>query len=369
MEKLKVMHVVTTDKLSGAEKVVLDIESNLDKERFLPFALCKGGDLKDLYENAGIKTYVADLSSLNPREIKKLKAYLKESSIDILHAHDVKASIAARIASKGLNIPVISHMHSSYPWLEGMSPLKYIDAFYRGSYKLSIACSDMVKEHYLKYNKKISKDKIKVLNNSFNFNELKGKSIIPKEEMRHKLNIKNDTYVFGFLGRLLDIKGVDLLINSFNEISKKIPESMLVIVGDGSERERLEAMVKDYGLEKKVLFEGYQKDVYSYLNMFDTFILPSKLEGLPMAVLEAMAMKIPVISTPVAGVKNLIKDNYNGIILKTRDEKSLYEAMTKMYYLKDERNIMVENAYKYLFENYNIDIYMNNLQNIYKNIV
>ncbi len=91
--------------------------------------------------------------------------------------------------------------------------------------------------------------------------------------------------------------------------------------------------------------------------------------SLPMAVLEAMAMKIPVISTPVAGVKNLIKDNYNGIILKTRDEKSLYEAMTKMYYLKDERNIMVENAYKYLFENYNIDIYMNNLQNIYKNIV
>ncbi|WP_032122693.1 glycosyltransferase [Clostridium amazonitimonense] len=368
MNKIKVMQVVTTDKLSGAEKVVLDIENNLDKDRFEALALCAGGELKDLYEKSGIKTYVADLSSLKPGEIKKFRDYLKENPVDILHGHDVKASIGAYIASKGLGIPVISHLHSSYPWLQGASPLKYIDRFYRKKYKLSIACSHMVKEHYLNYNKAVSEDNMKVLNNSFNFNELKEKVILPKEEMRSRLNIKENPFIFGFLGRLLDIKGADLLIDTFNKISKDIPESLLVIVGDGPEREKLESMVKNYGLGDKVLFEGYQKDVYSYLNLFDCFILPSKLEGLPMAVLEAMAMRVPVISTPVAGVKTLIKDGFNGIILKERDETNLYEAMIKVHSSEDNRTALAENAYKYLVENYNIDIYMEKLQKIYEGI-
>lgn len=369
MDKIKVLHIVATGTLSGAEKVVLDICTNLNRDRFEPVVVCAGEELKGYYANNEIEAHIIDISKLNPIEIRRLKNLIKEKNIDIVHGHDIKASISGYLASKRFKIPVISHMHASYYWMQKPSPLKLMDRYFRKKYSLSIAVSEMARNYYLTHNNTINPESIITLNNAFNFNELEKAKLQDSVNFKERLGIDRNKFIYGFLGRLIEIKGADLMIDSFNIVQKKKENTVLLIVGDGPEREKLEEKVRGYGISDKVIFTGYQKNVYDYMNIFDCFILPSITEGLPIAVLEAMAMKKTVISTPVAGLKDLMKDGYNGLILEERTEEALAEAMLTVYEKPELSRQMAENAYSFLYENYNINRYIERLENIYSRFV
>jgi glycosyltransferase involved in cell wall biosynthesis len=366
---LRVLHIVANGKLSGAEKVVLDICTNLDREKFCPVAVCGEGELPGQYSRNGVETYVVDVSNLKFSEIRKLHSLIGEKNIDIVHGHDVKASIAGYLASRKFGKPVISHIHASYPWICNLGPLKIIDSIFRNRYSFTVACSKMAMEYYLQNNRKVDKSKVTYLNNCFNFNEFEKLETRNKDSLKREMGIKEGTFIYGFLGRLLEGKGADLMIESFNEIQKGKPEVLLLIVGDGPERGRLEEQVKKYEIGDKVIFAGFQRRPYDYMNLFDCFILPSVSEGLPIAVLEAMAMKKTVISTPVAGLKDLMKDGYNGIVLNKRTKAELMEAMDRIYGDKAYGEKLAVNAYNYLLQNYNINDYMKSLEKLYLDII
>jgi glycosyltransferase involved in cell wall biosynthesis len=364
-KKIRVLHIVANGTLSGAEKVVSDICTNLHKERFAPFAVCSGEDLKNYYSQRGIETSIIDVNSLRPDKINVLRNLIKKNNIDLVHGHDVKSSIAGHLAAASLKIPVISHIHASYPWLQKTGTLKIIDGFFRNKYSLSIACSQMAMDYYLQHNKKVKANNIVYLNNSFNFNEFESVNIKEGGALKKELGISDDTFIYGFLGRLLEGKGADLLIESFYELQKKREKIFLLIVGDGPERLKLNAMINNYNLSSKVKFMGFQKNPYDFLNIFHCFILPSVTEGLPIAVLEAMAMKKTVISTPVAGLKNLMKNGYNGLVLENRSKEELIAAMDKLYCDKNFNIRLAENAYSYIYENYHINNYIKKLEEYY----
>jgi glycosyltransferase involved in cell wall biosynthesis len=359
---------VATGRLSGAEKVVSDICTNLNSE-FTPVVVCSGEELSNYYMDKGIKSEIIDISKLSIFEIKKLKKLIIKENINLIHAHDVKASIAAYLAGSSLRIPVVSHIHVTYLWMKKLSPLKFIDKYFRNKYNVSLACSELVRDFYLENNNKIDKDKIIFLDNAFNFNEFNKISPRDAKEFKRELNIEGDIFVYGYLGRLLEVKGADLMIDSFYQIQKKLDKVMLLIVGDGPEREKLQSLVDGYGINDKVIFTGYRKNVYDYMNIFNCFILPSVREGLPIAVLEAMAMRKPVITTPVAGLKKLIKNGFNGIMLEQRTKEKLYEAMVDINVNRDLGNSISENAYNYLYEHYHIDRYVRNVENLYRHVI
>lgn len=367
MKVKKVLHILATGKLSGAEKVVSDICTNLD-ERYEPIIVCSGDPLKQYYEEKGIKTYEADISKLNPKQIKRIKEIVESEQIDIIHGHDIKASIAGYLASGKSKIPTISHMHVTYLWMKKFGPFKVMDAWFRNKYSLSIACSEAVKDYYLQYNSKADKDKVIFMDNCFNFNEFNKVVLEDRNEFKAKIGIKNDQYVFGYLGRLLKVKGAELMIEAFKSKMDLMDKAILLIVGDGEEKDNLEDLVKQYGIEERVIFAGYQKKSYDYMNTFDSFILPSVREGLPIAVLEAMAMKKPVISTPVAGLSKLMKSGFNGIVLEERTKEALANAMESLYNDNELSQKIADNAYKHLYENCNINNYVDRLQDIYNNM-
>lgn len=364
----KVLHLLSTKTLNGAEKVALDICTNLDKEFFQTIVVCAGDELKGYFQKESIKSFKINISKLNIIEILKLRKLIKNENIGLIHAHDVRASIAAKLASFNLNVTLISHIHGQYDWLKSKSILKVIDKLFRDKYDLSLACSKNVKEFYCKYNSKSNKDKVIVLPNSFNLNEINKTNIISKEEFKSINNIPNDKYIFGYIGRLIDLKGIDLIIESFNLFQKKHPNSILIIVGAGVEKEKLVNLTIKYNLSTKIYFIGYKRDVYNWLNIFDSFILSSKREGLPLTILEAMAMKKIVISTNVGGIPELIVNNYNGILIEEREPLLLLKSMEYVYVNKNEVSKIVENAYKHLTLNYSIKDYINKIQRVYKNL-
>lgn len=364
-KKIRVLHIVANGTLSGAEKVVSDICTNLHKERFTPYAVCAGEDLKNYYTHREIETSIIDVNSLMPDKINTLRAVIKNNNIDLVHGHDVKSSIAGHLAAASLKVPVISHIHASYPWLQKTGPLKIIDGFFRNKYSLSIACSQMALDYYQQYNRKAKSNNMVYLNNSFNFNEFEAVQIKEGRALKAELGIKDELFIYGFLGRLLQGKGADHLIESFYELQKKRKDTLLLIVGDGPERHKLNVMVNNYNLNEKVKFMGFQKNPYDFLNIFHCFILPSVTEGLPIAVLEAMAMKKTVISTPVAGLRSLMKNGYNGLVLEKRSKEALIEAMDKLYCDMNFNIRLAENAYNHLYENYHINNYIKKLEEYY----
>jgi len=126
--------------------------------------------------------------------------------------------------------------------------------------------------------------------------------------------------------------------------------------------------VNHTGLLDKVFFMGYRLDVYDFMNIFDSFIVASEIEGLPMVILEAMAMKKLIISTPVGGIPEVIKDRETGILIKERNEDSLFESMEYAYKNIDISNKIGNQAREFLDNNRNIENYVKQLEHIYKNI-
>src|SRR5262249_2479628 len=122
------------------------------------------------------------------------------------------------------------------------------------------------------------------------------------------------------------VKGHTYLISAASSVCQDIPESIFVLIGEGKERPNLEQQVRELGLEKNFLFLGSRSDVPEVLACCDLFVLPSEAEALPNAVLEAMAVGLPVVGTCVGGIPEIISSGVNGLLVPPKDPHALAEA-------------------------------------------
>jgi glycosyltransferase involved in cell wall biosynthesis len=155
-------------------------------------------------------------------------------------------------------------------------------------------------------------------------------SSMTRQQARERLGIKDDRYIIGTLGRLETQKGLPYLVEALRLLSESGSRAFLLVVGSGREEERLREMVSRFGLEVCVQFLGMRRDVPEIHRAMDVFVLPSLWEGLPIALLEAMASGLPVVATPVGGVPEVVKNGKNGLLVPTKDPVALAEALRKI---------------------------------------
>jgi glycosyltransferase involved in cell wall biosynthesis len=153
-----------------------------------------------------------------------------------------------------------------------------------------------------------------------------------KIELRHELQIPQKDKIVAFTGRLVSYKGLPLLLRVWNEIQRQQSTAKLLLVGSGGldihncEKE-LKEYVKEKGLENSVLFTGNVSNVHQYLQASDLFVFPTENEAFGISLIEAMACGLPVISTSVGGVKDIIKHGENGLAVNAGDFQELYDAL------------------------------------------
>ncbi len=170
------------------------------------------------------------------------------------------------------------------------------------------------------------------------------------DTFRGRKNLGNITYV----GRLDSYKGVNYLLAGFKELSSKISNVKLTIVGSGPDETVLKYMARDLNIIDGVAFKGRQEDVLSELYSTDIFVLPSLSEGMSNVLLEAMACGLPVVATCVGGNGDLIKDRHNGLLIPPKDSISLSEALLEL--LEDDELVqrLGKEARKTVEENYSM---------------
>ena len=148
------------------------------------------------------------------------------------------------------------------------------------------------------------------------------------------------------VGRLMPQKNQKMMIAALKEVLKKHPDYQLVIYGEGPSREELESFVRELGVEEHVLLPGNVTDIHDRIKDAEMFVLSSDYEGMPNALIEAMCLGLPSVSTKVSGATDLIKDHENGILTDLNDQKQLENAMLELIENKELSERLAINAAK-----------------------
>ena len=262
----------------------------------------------------------------------QLWKYCNEQQFDIIITHRFKPLYIFLIVNKFLKKPAhcISVLHANgefeRPYRRLITRL-LIDKNWK-----FVGVSQSVKEDLLQYTHAgFTSDNVIYINNALNIERITS-GLLPKASARTTLKIDQDDFVFGTIGRLVTVKGHIYLLEAFKQIHLDFPAAKLVIIGGGKLEHQMKSYINEHNLETSIILTGAVFDAYQFLKAFDVFVLPSLSEGLPLAVLEAMIAKLPIIATDVGAVKYTIADK--GKLIPSKNTAALISAMQE--YIKQE---------------------------------
>lgn len=363
--KINILHILATDRLQGAEKTAYLIDRYLNREIFNSFIICAGDPLALFLRSHGSIVEILDVKKINPSNMLRLKKIINEKKIDLLHASGYRASLFALLTS-GLFIkrPIISHIHSADPRISGPTILKLVEIATRNRFDLSIACSELVRTHYLKNNSFIMPEKIVSVSN--------GVEVIQRHpdpeaanNLKKALGLPANSFVFSYIGRMVKLKGIDVLIKAFHLIAGETKGSVMLLVGSGPMELELRELAEELNLSSRIIFTGYRTDVEKLFEIIDVFILPSRWEGLPNVLLEAMSQCKPVIASDVGGVKELVLHGRTGLLAPPGDAGRLAEYMILMLNSTEMRKKMGESGCRHVQKNFNIKSKVRDIERLY----
>ncbi|MFH1461477.1 MAG: glycosyltransferase family 4 protein [bacterium] len=377
---MKIFHVITSLKIGGAESALLNfLKKDLCNKNDHIIAYFYPGPNLEKLQKLGFKTYHIKglFHKYDFLAYKNLKHIIKINKPDIIHSALWSANIFAKIIASSLNIPVICDLHSNV--LYDGKIRRLIEKFTLFKADKYVAVSDSVKNGFLrayKQKSKILKSKIEVIPNAIDINN-KQKSNLTRKD----LGFYQEDFVIGAVGRLEKIKSYDLLIKSVATIcntiekinnsdcnNKQLKSIKLCIVGDGSQRNKLEKLGLKLKIEKYILFTGMRDDVKDIYPLFDCFIISSQSEGLSIALLEALSFKLPIITTSQTEKHDIIINNINGLIVKPQDQKELATAIKKLYQNPELANKIGKNNEILTNTKFSINQLVNKYNRLYKEL-
>jgi glycosyltransferase involved in cell wall biosynthesis len=314
MSFIKVVHLIASNGIGGAENVLLDICRSLESER-VGFEVClfvlpgkeRENALGRLLKEHGIPIRFIEMHfPLSPSEIINLTRIFRKAKPSIIHCHGLRADVFGGIAAKLCRIPAVSSVHGLVPFSRKMRFYTWLDL-------KSLALFDMVLPVSAKLEEELRQNglppsKIQLLPN------VPARNGHGSARVRTTLTDKVGVQI-GFVGRLSPEKGVLLLLDAAAGLKGMLPFS-LHIVGDGPEMVKVVARVRELDLEGCVKIHGYLANPYDIYEVLDILVLPSLTEGTPLTLLEGMSMGLPIIASEVGGVPEIIEDQKNGITVQ-----------------------------------------------------
>jgi glycosyltransferase involved in cell wall biosynthesis len=302
--KVKIHFAVSSSELGGGERLALSLMTSFREKGCIVSATCCSGIFS---EKLKLQNFQYSSTSMRCGGLFFALKMLKDIYIfspDLINAHLNRSNMIAGFCRKFLGIPVVSHVH-------GLNKISY----YKNTDHL-IAVSDAVKEHLVKQGALC--EKVSVIKNCIFHERQKPKKLIGKS-----LNLV-------IIAKLHKNKGHSWALNAILKNTHLLPELKIHLIGNGPEKIRLMQLCKQLNANGKVIFHGFQPEPMSFLNKMDVALLPSKAEGIPLSLLEAMSAGLPCIASKVGGIPEILIDNFNGFLVAPEDEKGLVKALNRI---------------------------------------
>lgn len=308
---MKILHLLQSQRFSGAENVACQIiEMFRDDVGFEMAYSSRNGQIRETLNEREIAFY-----PIKEMSVSEIKRVVNKYNPDLIHAHDITASVLAVLAVLGRKCKVISHVHVNNSNMAHINKKTILYQMVTPRLLHIFWVSQSCYDSYV-FQKRVKK-KSEVLNNVID----KASIIKRKNEDTREYN-----YDVVFIGRITEQKDPDRLIAVLKELTEKLPRVKIAIAGTGSLEEHIKKMAMQYNLMGNIDFLGFMSNPIKLLSDTKVMIMTSKFEGLPMTVLEAMALGVPVISTPVDGLKEVISNGFNGY-LETEDSRLVHRLI------------------------------------------
>ena len=328
---IKILFVITSTRVGGAEKMLYHTSTALDPALYLPSicSLKEKGEIARNMEAAGIEVHCLTMADgdrfggwfASLTALFRLTRYLVKVRPTIVHSFLFRANILSRIAAFFAGVPlVISSVRVMGGEKAYYHTVEKITSFMVDHY---ITVSESVKE-YLIGKANLLPEKITTVYNGVTLN---GITPAGESSVTRPFGIEPQDSVVLTVGRLHRQKGYDYFIRAVARVKREVPVVKVLIAGEGEEENNLKKLVRSLDLTKEIIFTGLSLDVGLILSYTRLFVLPSLWEGMPNAVMEAMAAAKPVVATRVGGVPELVVEGETGILVPPEDTEALALAM------------------------------------------
>lgn len=327
---IKICHLAMGDGWAGAEVQLATLLAALSKmpDFEVSAILFNEGRLAGELRGLGIKTKVICESRYNSIFIiKQLMDYFRQHQFDILHTHKYKDNILGSLATSGKIRPRIRTIHGFPEPFGGFQAVKI------GAYQILdnwvnrllvdqiLAVSLDLRSQLIKH---FGADKVTCIHNAIDIGKIRATR--EAKELRKELGLDENDFLIGTMGRLTPVKDVESFLKAARIIHRQKPHVKFIVAGDGPLKHALQEQVREYGLAEIVLFLGHRDDGYNILELMDLFVLPSLSEGIPMVLLEALALACPVIASRVGGIPEVIEHGVNGLLIAPGREDELAKS-------------------------------------------
>jgi glycosyltransferase involved in cell wall biosynthesis len=330
---MKVLHIISSGGMYGAEAVILNLSRTLNEgghHGILGVFSNSANPNLHLHESAaraGVESHLIPCrGQIDRRVTRRIRELARLTQTDVVHAHGYKADVYAYLALRRAGIPLVSTCHN---WLE-QNPLVslygMVDRFVLRKYTAVVAVSDQVRRRLL--NAGVREDRIYKVENGIDLRPFERAR--PGAGSGHALTV-------GWVGRLSREKGADILIHAAAKVLVHLPETKFMVVGDGPERNELESLIDKLNIRSSISLTGRREDIPSMFASFDVAVSSSRQEGLPMAILEGMASKLPWVATAVGDVPTVVQDDVTGVLVPPEDAELLAAALVDLLQDADRR--------------------------------
>jgi glycosyltransferase involved in cell wall biosynthesis len=328
---IKICHLAMGDGWAGAEVQLAILLASLAKmpDFEISAVLFNEGRLARELRALGIKTKVISESEYNSFSVvKQLIDYFRQHEFDILHTHKYKDNILGALSSiyrgtrrrvrtvHGLPEPFVGFQAvkiSGYQVADNWVNRWLVDRI--------LAVSLDLRSHLIKH---FGADKVTCIQNAIDIEQV----CVTRDakELKKELDLDENQFLIGTMGRLMPVKGLEFFLKAAQIIRRQKPNVRFVIAGDGPLKGTLQKQAREYGLDKDVLFLGHRNDSHDILGLMDVFVLPSVSEGIPLVLLEALALARPVIASRVGGIPEVIEDGVSGLLVTPGREDELAQS-------------------------------------------
>lgn len=353
----------------GVERYILTLAQGLDRQGYHPIivGIANQGELLRQAQELGLDTEFLPMPSrLHIRSAaREFGRIARKWNAGLLHTFGLRSNSVVWCMRRSFQLPWIVRLpninstdYNNY--LRGNLSHRLNNYMIRRADALQVISPQL--ENYVRSWRKPPK-RIYTIPNGVNTEKYDRSRI--EQTARKPFHISEDAQVIGSVGRLELIKGYDILIGAFSKIVKHGIDARLILVGDGPERESLKRLSKTLGVENRIHITGFCEDVRPFLAAFDLYVCSSRSEGVPMALLEAMAMGLPVVSTRVGGIESVIEEGRQGFLISPEEENALVDALRNLLSNRNQVKILGEEARKRVVEHFSVDRMIGNVQRMY----
>ena len=371
---INVCQIISGDLWAGAEVQMYTLMETLIRQPDLHLSaiVLNHGKLASKLMELGLDVAVLDESRSDFVKLRRLTIeYLRDKNIDIIHSHRFKENILAASIRKRCKVKyLVQTVHGIGEPRRGIVAIKsrlmasFNRAVTRRYFDKIITVSDDIQQqlggHY-------PASKLITIHNAVDPDRIKPAS--DRRAVREQFGISPDTPLIGAAGRMVPVKAYDFFLSMAHIILESNPDVRFMLIGDGPLKQSLQDMAVKMNIQDKVIFPGFRDDIIDIVNALDIFVFSSFHEGVPMALLEAMALKKAVVSTAVGGICEVLQDGVSGSLVEPRSPQALADACLTLLGDKGLMEKYASNAFERLSAEFSSNILGGRVSSLYNGLI